>query len=154
MLPSQAYGLLHEIARHLLRRPVVGVSVVGLDAGGRVLLIRRADTGGWALPGGTLEWNETLTSTVFREVDEEAGVKVTRIRRVSGVYSRPDRDMRFHAVTVCVIADVDSLVRGPKNALEIREARFFARHELPSPLSMNNDDILAHALAEGPTTLE
>lgn len=154
MLPRQAYGLLHEIARHLLRRPVIGVGVVGTDDQGRVLLIRRADTGGWALPGGTLEWGETLTSTVYREVAEEAGATVTRIVRIAGVYSRPDRDPRFHAVTVCVVAEVAGPLKGPQNALEIREARFFARDELPTQLSMANDDMLAHALSGAAPILE
>lgn len=154
LLPRQAYGLLHEIARHLLRRPVVGVGVVAFDTEGRVLLIRRADTGGWALPGGTLEWHETLTSTVHREVDEEAGATVTKIHRISGVYSRPDRDPRFHAVTVCVVADVEGPLRGPKNALEIREARFFSREDLPRGLSMGGDDMLAWALRGDATQLE
>lgn len=154
LLPRQAYGLLHEIARHLLRRPVVGVTVIALDASGRVLLIRRADTGGWAMPGGTLEWGETLTSTVHRELAEEAGARVTRIQRISGVYSREDRDPRFHAVSVCVVADVESTITGPQNALEIREARFFTRDEIPKNLSMSCDDMLAHALSGEPAELE
>jgi 8-oxo-dGTP diphosphatase len=154
LLPRQAYGLLHEIARHLLRRPVVGVAVVGLDTEGNVLLIRRADTGGWALPGGTLEWHETLTSTVHREVDEEAGADVTKILRISGVYSRPDRDPRFHAVTVCVVAEVRGPLRGPVNALEIREVRFFPRDQLPPELSMGGSDMLAWALQGGDAQLE
>jgi 8-oxo-dGTP diphosphatase len=154
LVPRQAHDLLREVTRHLLRRPVVGVAVVGLGPDGRVLLIRRADTGGWALPGGTLEWGETLVDTAIRELDEEAGATVTTLHQVRGVYSRPSRDPRFHAVTVCVLADVEATLRGPKNALEIREARFFARHEIPRPLSMENDDILEHALGSGGALLE
>jgi 8-oxo-dGTP diphosphatase len=154
LLPSQAYGLLHEVARHVLRRPVVGVVAVPFAPDGRILLIRRADTGMWAMPGGTLEWGETLLGTIKREVEEEAGARVTHVRRVTGVYSRPDRDPRFHAVTICVLADIDGSVRGPKNALEIREARLFERGDIPSPLSMQLDDMLAHALAGGEAVLE
>lgn len=154
MLPRQAYGLLHEIARHLLRRPVIGIVVVGFNEEGQVLLIRRGDTGGWALPGGTLEWHETLTRTAHREVEEETGATVTRIRRISGVYSRPDRDPRFHAVTVCIVADVAGPLRGPKNRLEIREARFFHREQLPTGLSMGCDDMLTWALQGGDAQLE
>ena len=155
LLPRQAYGILHEVARHLLKRPVVGVAVVGLNTAGQILLIRRADTGGWALPGGTLEWHETLTSTVHRELDEEAGADVLRIRQMTGVYSRPDRDPRFHAVTVCVVVDLkEGPLRGPKNGLEIREARFFDRGSLPGPLSMAQGDILADALTGGSPVFE
>ena len=155
LLPRQAYGILHEMTRHLLKRPVVGVAVVGFNEEGQVLLIRRADTGGWALPGGTLEWGETLVSTAHREVDEEAGADIARIRKMSGVYSRPDRDPRFHAVTVCVVADIKKgPLRGPRNALEIREARFFDRDAIPAPLSLDQGDILADALGDAPPVFE
>lgn len=154
LLPTQAYGILHEITRHLLRRPVVGIVVVPFAPDGRVLLIRRADTGLWAMPGGTLEWGETLRETAVREVAEEAGAVVTKLRRVTGVYSRPDRDPRFHAVTICVVADIEAQVRGPKNALEIREARLFDLADVPKPLSMQLDDMLAHALTGEEAELE
>src|SRR5262245_49079873 len=120
-LPQHLSGILHEVTRHLLRRPVVGVCAVARTRDGRVLLVRRGDTGKWALPGGTLEWGETLSDALPREIEEEAGARVLRVGRVTGVYSRPDRDWRFHAVTVCVEADVGDEVHGPKNALEIRE---------------------------------
>ena len=154
MLPSGALTILKEVGRHILRRPVVGVAVVARDAEGRVLLIRRADTGGWAIPGGTLEWGETLSGTAVRELAEEAGATVTKVGRVTGVYSRPDRDPRFHAVTVIALAEIEGEVRGPKNALEIREARFFAVDELPEKLSMEMSDMLRHALSGKDAELE
>src|SRR3954470_8169089 len=94
MLPKSALTILKEIGRHLLRRPVVGVAVAARTRDGRWLLIRRADTGTWALPGGTVEWGETVRTTVVRELAEEAGVDVedAAIGRLVGVFSRPDRD--------------------------------------------------------------
>src|ERR1700722_4624944 len=68
MLPKGALDILKELARHLLRRPVVGVAAAAQSPDGRWLLIRRADTGTWALPGGTLEWGETLRNGVRREL--------------------------------------------------------------------------------------
>jgi 8-oxo-dGTP diphosphatase len=127
---------------------------VATTADGRVLLVRRADTGAWALPGGTLEWGETLASALPREVEEESGTRLLRLGRVTGVYSRPDRDWRFHSVTVCVRAEVEEPVRGPKNLLEIREARLFAPDALPLPLSHQQTDMLTDALSGGPAVLE
>src|SRR3954462_15857934 len=92
MLPRSVLGLMKEVARHLLRRPVVGICAAARIADGRWLLIRRGDTGTWAMPGGTLEWGETLRTALARELDEEAGVTSAAIERVVGVYSRPDRD--------------------------------------------------------------
>jgi 8-oxo-dGTP diphosphatase len=58
------------------------------------------------------------------------------------VYSRPERDYRFHAVTILVTATVSEPRRAPKNPLEIAEARLFASSELPSTLSMGMTDML------------
>jgi 8-oxo-dGTP diphosphatase len=144
-LPKGVIGVLHEITRHLLKRPVVGICAVARTADGRLLLVRRADTGTWALPGGTLEWGEQLATAIPREVEEETGAGWVKLGRVTGVYSRPDRDPRFHAVTVCVTAEVSEPLRGPKNVLEIREAKLFAPDAIPSELAMGMRDMLDDA---------
>lgn len=153
ILPDRVLGIVKELTRHLLKRPVVGLCVVGRGDEG-TLLVRRGDTGTWALPGGTVEWGETLTTTMARELAEEAGVDDVRFRRVVGVYSRADRDPRFHAVTVVVEADVGPIVRAPKNTLEIREARFFAEAEVPLELAMTQRDFFDAAKAAGPVVFE
>lgn len=145
MLPRSALGLLKEVARHLLRRPVVGIAAAAHTEDGRWLLIRRADTGTWALPGGTLEWGETLRTSLARELEEEAGVTRVEFERVVGVYSRPDRDPRFHAVTIVVTAKIAAPEKPPMNPLEIREARLFREDELPEGMAMQMDDFLAAA---------
>lgn len=139
--------IVKEVLRHLLRRPVVGVTVFAEDGAGRVLLIRRADSGLWALPGGTVEWGETLRTTAVRELQEEAGARVVQLGGLSGVFSAPERDPRFHAVTVVVNAKVASELSGPENPVEIREARFFDREALPRELSHGTGDMLQGALA-------
>jgi 8-oxo-dGTP diphosphatase len=154
LLPKGALAIVKELARHLLRRPVVGIAAAGRTADGRWLLIRRADTGTWALPGGTLEWGETLREGLAREMLEEAGVADAKVLRVVGVYSRPDRDPRFHAVTVVVACAIEAPSRPPSNPLEIREARLFEENDLPGELAMHMRDMLDAARAEGPVHLE
>lgn len=144
-LPKAVIGVAKEIARHLLRRPVVGVLVAAQTDDGRWLLIRRADTGKWALPGGTVEWGETLRECAKRELDEEGGVTRAELQYITGVYARPDRDPRFHAVTIVIRARIGSPEKAPKNPLEIREARLFADSEIPTGLSMQMDDMFAAA---------
>jgi 8-oxo-dGTP diphosphatase len=122
------------------RRPAAGVP--------------RGDTGTWALPGGTLEWGETLTSAIEREMLEEAGVERAELERVVGVYSRPDRDPRFHAVTVCVALRIDEPRRAPMNGLEIREVRLFAERDLPGDLALGMNDMLAAARRGGVAEIE
>jgi len=147
-----ALTLVKEVARHVLHHPVVGVAAAARTPDGRWLLVRRADSGTWALPGGTLEWGETLRKSLARELAEEAGVDDCEIVRLVGVFSRPERDPRFHAVTVLFECKIAPPVRSPSNPLEIREARLFAPTELPDSLALGMRDLLDVALgaAEGP----
>jgi 8-oxo-dGTP diphosphatase len=144
-IPEAAFGIVKEAARHLLRRPVCGFVVYATVPNGEVLLIRRGDTGRWALPGGTLEWGETLRQGVVRELQEEAGVEVLALGALLGVYSRPERDPRFHAVTTAVACSVSLPVAPPLNPLEILEVRTFAPHAIPLFLSHGLDEIVERA---------
>ena len=147
-------GVAREALRLLLRRPVVGVTIAARVPDGRWLLIRRADTGDWALPGGTLEWGETVRELIPRELREEAGVEVRSIGRLVGVFSRPDRDPRFHGVTITVACEVDLPARPPKNFLEIQEVGLFADADLPTDMSMGTGDMLDAARKNGEPVVE
>ena len=46
-IPKAAYGIVHEATRHILKRPVVGIVAVARTKDGKILLIRRGDTGTW-----------------------------------------------------------------------------------------------------------
>ncbi len=72
-LPQGALPILKEVARHLLRRPVVGIAAVARRHDGHLLLVKRGDTGSWGLPGGTMEWGEPARASLVRELREEAG---------------------------------------------------------------------------------
>jgi 8-oxo-dGTP diphosphatase len=153
-VPRGAWGIVKEVARHLLRRPVVGIAAAARTKDGRWLLIRRGDTGEWALPGGTLEWGETLRSSIVRELEEEAGVTRCDVGRLLGVWSRPDRDPRFHGVTVVVECAVDEPVKAPMNPMEITEVGLFATDALPASLAMGMQDMLRTAVEGGEAVVE
>lgn len=146
-IPEALFKITKEVARHLLRRPVVGIAAAARTEDGRWLLIRRGDTGGWALPGGTLEWGEPLRTAIERELAEETGAKLLELGRLVGVYSGPERDARFHAVTVVVEAKVDLPLAKADNPLEILEVRAFADAELPREFSYQMKDMLDDARA-------
>jgi 8-oxo-dGTP diphosphatase len=153
-VPKAALGILREASRHLLQRPVVGVVAAGRTDDGRWVLIRRGDTGTWALPGGTLEWGETLRDGLARELREEAGVESFELSRLVGVFSRPDRDPRFHAVTVVAECKVAAPSREPMNGLEIREVGLFSDADVPPDLAMGMRDMLDAARRNEPPVLE
>jgi 8-oxo-dGTP diphosphatase len=144
-IPSGLWKLTKEVARHLLRRPVIGIAALARTPDGRYVLIRRADTGKWALPGGTLEWGETLRSAIERELHEEVGTRLVSLGEVIGVYSKSERDPRFHAVTILVDATVAPPTQPPDNPFEILEVRMFAESELPTELSHGMTEMLDNA---------
>jgi len=108
----------------------------------------------WALPGGTLEWGETIEQALPRELLEEAGVKLREVTGLVGVFSRPDRDPRFHGVTVAIRCEVEMPSQKPMNFLEIEEVGLFADADLPAELALGTGDMLAAARAGGPPVIE
>ncbi|MFT3928098.1 MAG: NUDIX hydrolase [Myxococcales bacterium] len=153
-LPRGALPILKEVARHLLRRPVVGIAAVARRHDGHILLVKRGDTGTWGLPGGTMEWGEPARTSLTRELREEAGATVLRTGRLVGVFTAPERDDRMHGVTIVVEAEVAPELSGPENPIEIHEARFFPPDALPHPLAFTGDDMVKQALAGGPAYWE
>jgi 8-oxo-dGTP diphosphatase len=61
--------------------------------GGRLLLVRRCDSGTWELPGGRVDIGETAVDAAVRETAEEAGVRV-RVTGIAGVFSDPGHVVR------------------------------------------------------------
>jgi 8-oxo-dGTP diphosphatase len=147
-IPSGVLKIVKEVLRHLLRRPVVGIAAAARTSDGRLLLIRRADSGAWALPGGTLEWGETLRSAITREVFEETGASVTQLGELLGAYSEPGRDPRFHAVTLVVGATVGEPDYARVNPVEISELGLFHDHELPRDFSHGMADMVRNAASK------
>ncbi|MGB3788173.1 MAG: NUDIX hydrolase [Phormidesmis sp.] len=114
----------------LLRRPVVGTSIVPLLADGRIVLIRRRDTGKWALPGGIVDWGEDLAAAAKRELAEETGLTIMAIGRLVGVYSHAERDPRFHSICIALSAQAAGEMK-TYDPDEVTEVRAFAIDELP-----------------------
>lgn len=67
---------------------VPGGAALAVDDQGRILLQRRADSGNWSLPGGTMELGETLGDAVVRETREETGLDV-ELTGIVGIYTDP-----------------------------------------------------------------
>ena len=70
-----------------------------------VVLIRRKNppySGSWALPGGFVEYGETVESAALRETKEETGLDVV-LDGIVGVYSNPERDPRGHIISICFL---------------------------------------------------
>lgn len=67
-------------------RPAAAVAIIDKN---KILLLKRKDNGKWTLPGGTLEYNESLSACALREVKEETGLDI-EIVDIAGTYTDPD----------------------------------------------------------------
>lgn len=121
-----AKGALGLIFHH----PVTGTSIIPVLDDGRLVLIRRRDTGQWALPGGMVQWGENITTTVRRELAEETGLDLLNVRRLVGVYSSPERDPRVHSICVAIAVNVKGSLE-IQDRYEINEVRAFQIEDIP-----------------------
>jgi 8-oxo-dGTP diphosphatase len=125
------------------RGPRLTVDALARDQAGRILLIRRGRPpfeGRWALPGGFVEYGETVEQACRRETLEETGLEV-EIESLLGVFSDPERDPRGHTVSVVYrCRPVGGDVRGGDDAAE---ARWFRAEEVPGlELAFDHGEIL------------
>ncbi|MBP3271520.1 MAG: NUDIX domain-containing protein [Ruminococcus sp.] len=120
----------------------MGAAVAAVtDEQGRILLVRRCDCGKWGIPGGLMEYGETLAQAAVREALEETGLEVV-IDRFVGIYSgyisrTTDRQpitglFAAHAVGGELYCD----------HIETDELRYFSQDELPEIYSPQHEDML------------
>ena len=124
------------------RNPAPTVDVVISLPGERVVLVaRRFEPLGWALPGGFVDLGETVQAAATREALEETGLAVT-LTALLGVYSDPRRDARRHTMSTVFLGRAAGEPVGGDDAAEARAFRWDA---LPAPLCFDHAEILADA---------
>ncbi|ACK71293.1 NUDIX hydrolase [Gloeothece citriformis PCC 7424] len=126
----RSWQFIQTVIGVIFRHPVTGATIIPILPDGRIVLVRRQDTGQWGLPGGIVDWGENIPTTVKRELAEETGLELLKIRRLVGVYSSPDRDPRIHSISVLVEAEVQGDL-GAKDTLEISQVQAFFQEDLP-----------------------
>jgi O-acetyl-ADP-ribose deacetylase (regulator of RNase III)/ADP-ribose pyrophosphatase YjhB (NUDIX family) len=108
---QEAYQVFNETVGQYLKHihqkvkqgPFVTVDAIIEINDAIVLIKRRNPPFGWALPGGFLDYGESLEQAVIREAKEETGLSLTQVRQFH-TYSAPGRDPRFHTVSTVYIA--------------------------------------------------
>ncbi len=110
-----------------MKHPLPTVDII-IEINGRIVLIeRKNEPCGWALPGGFVDYGESLEDAAVREAKEETGLDIELIRQFH-TYSDPTRDPRFHTISTVYIAKADEEPVGGDDA---KEARIFKIDELP-----------------------
>lgn len=121
------------------RNPIPTVDIIiELESGGIVLIRRKNPPLGWALPGGFVDYGESLETAAVREALEETTLQVQLVE-LFHVYSDPNRDPRQHTMSTVFIATASGTPRGEDDAAE---AGVFAEQDLPAQLAFDHSQVV------------
>ena len=100
--------------------------------GDKILLVKEISDGGWTLPGGWADPNETPSESVEREVLEESGF-IVKAKKIIAVYDRAKQGhvppFPYHVYKIFFECE---LVGGEKSlSIETDGVEFFTRDEIP-----------------------
>jgi ADP-ribose pyrophosphatase YjhB (NUDIX family) len=126
------------MAEEKKKNPVPTVDILIEIDGGIVLIERKNIPHGWAIPGGFVDYGESLETAAVREAKEETSLDVELVEQLHS-YSDPKRDARGHTISTVFIA------RGrgtPKGEDDAKSARIFREADLPSPICFDHGQIL------------
>jgi ADP-ribose pyrophosphatase YjhB (NUDIX family) len=122
--------------------PTVDIIIEMRAPGGKkgiVLIERKNPPFGWALPGGFVDYGESLEHAAVREALEETSLKISLLCQL-GTYSDPRRDPRLHTISTVFVAKAGGRPRARDDA---RNIGVFEHHEIDFPLAFDHEKILA-----------
>jgi ADP-ribose pyrophosphatase YjhB (NUDIX family) len=117
--------------------PTVDI-IIEIDLMGIVLIKRKNPPHGWAIPGGFVDYGESLEKAAMREAKEETNLEVSLVRQFH-TYSDPKRDPRHHSISTVYIAKAEGLPQAKDDALEIGT---FNESNLPEEIAFDHRSIL------------
>jgi 8-oxo-dGTP diphosphatase len=110
-----------------METPKLTVDIIIKYKSGIVLIERKNPPRGWALPGGFVDYGETVEEAAIREAREETNLVLTELEQFH-VYSDPERDPWGHSVSVVFVADGKGILKAGDDA---KQARIFSLDKLP-----------------------
>lgn len=121
------------------KTPLLTVDIIISINDAIVLIARKNPPHGWALPGGFVDYGESLETAAKREAKEETSLDIELIEQFH-TYSDPERDPRGHAVTTVFLARAQGT---PKAADDAGRIGLFRRDALPEPIVFDHLRILS-----------
>jgi len=129
--------------------PIPTVDII-IEIEGRIVLIeRKNDPKGWALPGGFVDYGESLEDAAIREAFEETSIRIAELKLL-GCYSDPARDKRQHNISTVYVAKGSGLPEAGDDAVD---ARLFQPDKLPKNLCFDHGQIIQDYLDKKTTGL-
>ncbi len=121
------------------KNPYLTVDIIIEVEDGIILIERKNDPTGWALPGGFVDYGETVENAAKREALEETNLEIVNLF-LFGVYSEPTRDPRFHTASIVYVATArgDKLIAGD----DAKNAKIFKESELPENIVFDHKKII------------
>jgi ADP-ribose pyrophosphatase YjhB (NUDIX family) len=121
------------------RNPIPTVDIIiEMESGGIILIKRKNPPPGWAIPGGFVDYGESLEAAAIREAKEETNLDVELVRQFHA-YSAPDRDPRHHTITTVYIAKAKTKPEAGDDAVAIG---VFTESSLPDEIAFDHRLIL------------
>ena len=121
--------------------PSVAVDAIILCEGDKIFLIERENPPyGWALPGGFVDYGESLETATVREAKEETNIDIKLIKQL-GTYSEPDRDPRQHVISTVYVARPIANGQVPEAKSDAKNLQLFDLYDLPE-LAFDHSKIL------------
>lgn len=118
--------------------PPIAADVI-TEIGTQIVLIERRNfPEGWAIPGGFVDFGETVEQAAMREAKEEISL-VVELRTLLGIYSRPERDPRGQTITAVYLARATGT---PVAADDAKNCGLFDPRKPPAPLAFDHAEIL------------
>ena len=117
--------------------PTVDI-IIEISGRGIVLIERKNPPHGWAIPGGFVDYGESLEHAAVREAKEETSLDVKLVEQFHS-FSDPGRDPRFHTISTVFIATAEG---APKADDDAKKAQLFTETTLPSLIVFDHAQIL------------
>jgi len=117
--------------------PTVDI-IIEIELDEIVLIKRKNPPYGWAIPGGFVDYGESLEEAAIREAKEETNLDVTLIKQFH-TYSDPRRDPRHHSISTVYVAKAKGVPNAKDDASEIG---IFGESNLPDKIAFDHRLIL------------
>ncbi len=120
------------------KNPIPTVDIIIEYKNGIILIERKNYPFGWAIPGGFVDYGESLEQAAVREAREETNLDISLYLQFY-TYSSPDRDPRQHTITTVFLAKGSGNLKAKDDA---KKAMIFTKESLPENIVFDHKEIL------------